>query len=217
MDSFFKKNIAVAGAILLVVVAYIGNYLPLQKSMAFIDSNRSFGQITDLNKILELMARPLDLPSPIGQQELVRNTSNLIYNLVRSDNGKNPAITKALTDFVNKYYIPTLAKNRGLSFDQDLYILGLMNEGAAIQTRDGRYADAAQGYFERGLTLSPRRPQFLYGLFDVFRMKGDLPSAQKTGEKILSFWPADPKIKGLMDQINHVLSASATASSTLKR
>ena len=210
MDSFFKKNIAVAGVILLMVVAYIGNYLPLQKSMAFIDSNRSFGQVNDLNKLLDLMARPLELPSPIGQQELTRNTANLIYNLIRSDNGKNPAITKVLTDFVNKYYAVTLAKNRGLSFDQDLYILGLMNEGAAIQTRQPGYADAAQGYFERGLTLSPRRPQFLYGLFDVLRMKGDLPNAQKVGQEILGYWPADQKISGLVERINHVLSASAT-------
>ncbi len=202
MDPFLKKNIALAAGILLVIAAYAGNYLPLRKSMAFINANREVAGVSGLNELLDLLAEPLKMSSPIGQQELTRNTANMVYNLIRSENGKNPAITQALTGFVNEYYEPILQKDRGMSFGQDLYILGLMNEAAAIQTRDGKYADAAQAVFERGLELSPNRPQDLQGLLDIYRIKGELQNAKRIAEQILRNWPDDKKTRDMLARID---------------
>ncbi len=207
MDPFLKKNIAIAAGILLLVTAYLGNYMPLRKSMAFIDANRQMAGVSGLNELLDILGKPLRMNSPIGQQELVRNTANMIYNLIRTENGKNPAIAQALTGFVNENYAPILAKDRGMSFGQDIYILGLMNEAAAIQTRDSKYADAAQAVYERGLTLSPRRPQYLYGLLDVYRLKGDLPGAARIAKEIVGYWPNDAKTQDLLTRIEASLKS----------
>lgn len=214
MDPFLKKNISIAAVILLLVVAYVGNFLPLRKSLNFIDANRKLnqeGQVKTLDQLIALLSHPLDLYSPIGQQELVRNTTNIVFDLVKGENGKNPPVVKALMEMVDTYYSPLVAKPRGMSFNQDLYVLGLTNEAAAIQTRDVNYASKAQEVYERGLTLSPKRPQFLYGLLDVFRMKSDFQNAKRIAEEILTYWPDDQRTQRLLAQIDSKLAAPSTA------
>ncbi len=208
MDPFLKKNIAVVAGILLLVIAYFSNYLPFEKSAAFIDANRQLGNVTSLQDFLKIVSTPLDASSPIGQAELVRNTGSIVSNIIRGDSGKNPAVTKALVDYMNSYYQPILAKNEGMSFCQDLYINGVIQEAAFVQTHQAEYLKAAQDIYERGIVLSPHRPQFLYGLFDVYRLKGDLPNAHRIGQEIFTLWPADTKTKALLDRVNAALASS---------
>ena len=63
-----------------------------------------------------------------------------------------------------------------MSFGQDLYLLGAINETAYAHTGNPAYLAAAQRYYEEGVAMGPNRPQSLYGLFDVYRAEGNAES-----------------------------------------
>lgn len=193
-----QKIIAVACTVGLVAIAYIGSYLPYQKSSGFISSMQLFGTVRSWDDLQAIMAAPLDAPSPIGQEELVRNSSNVIVNLVRAVGGPNKIdiIHRAMV-FMGNYYGPILAKGRGLNFTQNLYVFSSLNEEAYVATNDPAYLAAAEKYLTEGLSLSPNRPQFLYGLFDVYRLEHNRAAAERTREKILELWPNDQQVRGI--------------------
>ena len=58
-----------------------------------------------------------------------------------------------------------------MSFGQDLYLMGAINETAYAHTGNPAYLAAAQKYYEEGVALGPNRPQSLYGLFDCIARK----------------------------------------------
>jgi hypothetical protein len=49
--------------------------------------------------------------------------------------------------------------------------------------------------------LSPNRPQFLYGLFDFYRMTGNFARAREVGEKILALWPEDELARKILKDL----------------
>ncbi len=87
-----------------------------------------------------------------------------------------------------------------MSFEQDLYIMGALNKLAFIKTKQTDFLSAAKDYFERGLRLGPNRPQFLYSLFDIYRIIGDVEGAKAIAGKILSQWPDDKKVQTGLDE-----------------
>ena len=105
---------------------------------------------------------PLDYPSPIGQEELVRNMANSVLSFVQQ--GGDATSTAALIGFLNSYYDPILNSGKGMSFGQDLYLEGAINEVAFATTGDPTYLAAAQKWYQEGVALGPNRPQALYGL-----------------------------------------------------
>ena len=88
-----------------------------------------------------------------------------------------------------------------MSFEQDLFIVGTMNEIAYLKTQDQKYLEGAQRYFEEGHELGPERPQFLYSLLDVYRLKKDIPRAIEVAQKILTLWPNDERLKNMLTPV----------------
>ena len=96
-----------------------------------------------------------------------------------------------------------------MSFGQDVYILGMINEIAFLKTKEPKYLQAAEKYFKMGQTLGPKRPQTLYGLLDVYRMSGNIDAFKKIADQVLSQWPDDARTSNL---VNQMLNSSSSES-----
>lgn len=198
-----KKTIGVLIAIFILSVAFYGTFLPMRKSQIFISAMQQLRSLKSLSDLEQVFAVPLDAPSPIGQEELVRNTANVILGLIQQND--KPEIVAELLSYVEKYYRPIVERGRGMSFEQDLYLLGALNEAAFIKTKNVSYLEAAQNYYSKGLTLGPKRPQFLYGMFDIYRTEGNVDGAKAIAAQILSQWPTDERARrGLQDFLDYV-------------
>lgn len=177
----------------LIFAAYYGSYLPMRKSQIFINSLRSIRSVSSLEEIEKIISVSLDRPSPVGQEELVRNFTNVALDLAsRTD---DPTVVFQIMDFVEGYFGPIIKREKGMSFGQDLYLLGALNEVAFLKTKDQKYFERSKFYFEKGHELGPRRPQPLYGLLDIYRIEGNVQKVQETANQILSQWPDDERTK----------------------
>lgn len=204
MQPLIRKTIGLIIAVTLLLLAYLGSFLPMRKSAAFIRGLRTVeaaaaaGEITpDLFE--RIMFQPLIAPSPIGQEELVRQATGMVLDVIQQSGG--PEGVERLINFAESFYTPIIERGRGTSFSQSLYVLGLMHQTAAVKTRDGRYLAVAQAYFEEGLRRGPDRPQFLYGLLDLYRMTGDFDRAREAGERILALWPSDERVRKALEEL----------------
>lgn len=210
-DRTYHKVIAVIIVAAILGVAVYGSYLPMRKAQMFIATLQGLqtqqGQATSLQDLENKLSVPLDYPSPIGQEELVRNMANSILSFVQQ--GGTPSSTAALIGFLNGYYDPILDQGKGMSFGQDLYLEGAINEIAFATTGDPTYLAAAQKWYQEGVTLGPNRPQSLYGLFDVYRAEGDVTDTIAVGTTILRNWPTDTNTQ----QALAAYLASSTAAS----
>lgn len=216
MDRTVKGTIAVILAALIVFVAVLGSYLPLRKSQMFIGvlNNLAVQPPTSIQDLETRAAAPLDYYAPIGQEELVRNTANNVLGFIQ--HGTDATTTRDLVSFLNGYYDPILNSGKGMSFGQDLYLEGAVNELAFVQTGDPTYLQAAIKYYSEGHALGPNRPQPLYGLFDVFRAMGDIKDAQAVGEAILANWPSDTRVVASLEQLLAPTSSAKSAKAKTK-
>lgn len=195
-----KQVFAVLISCLILFVAYYGNLLPLVKSQTFISSMQNMRSVSTVAGIKEIFAKSFDLPSPIGQEELVRNSGNTILGVIQQTD--KPDIIADLMNFMNTYYQPIIERGRGMSFEQNLYIMGTLNELSFVKTRDPKYFTAAKAYYAEGLALGPKRPQFLYGMFDIYRIEGNIDAARTIGEQVLAQWPNDDRIRTALQELN---------------
>lgn len=189
-----KQVIAVVASLLVASAAVYGSYLPMSKAEMFIATLQGLqtSPVSSLNELVSRLSVPLDYPSPVGQEELVRNTANNILGFISQSS--DPTSTAVLVSFLNNYYAPIIASGKGMSFGQDLYLMGAINEMAYAHTRNPVYIADSQKYYEEAVALGPNRPQSLYGLFDVYRAEGNVSGAIAVGKKILSNWPNDTSV-----------------------
>ncbi len=207
MNPLIKKAIAVSAVVFLVFIAYYGSYLPMRKSVIFIGTIQNTSAIKTIADFEQAFSVPLDYSSPIGQEELVRNSANTIVSSLQ--NIPEARGIDEMLGYIDKYYEPIVARGKGMSFGQDIYILGALHELAFIKTHQTGYLDIAQKYFEEGLRLGPKRPQALYGLLDVYRLRGNIASSTVIARQILNQWPTDTKARDVFKQL---LTAGASSS-----
>ena len=77
-----------------------------------------------------------------------------------------------------------------------------------MKTKEVKYLSAAHDYFEQGLLLGPKRPQFLYGMFDVYRIEGNIAGVQAVAQQILAQWPRDERVKSAFADFMKKVSSS---------
>ena len=194
MKSNTKKFVAIAASILLVVIAYYGSYLPLKKSGLHIKATRDLSGTLSVGDFQDRLSIALNAPSPIGREELVRQAASMSLNILKNVQGQ-PMVVSSLVSFVEKNYEPLIARGHGLSFGQDIYLLGVINEVAFLNTNDPKYLESAKRYFLTALEIGPTRTQPLYGLFDVYRAEGNLEELKKIVDQILEQWPDDENVR----------------------
>lgn len=215
MNPILKKILASLGVILLAFIAYYGSYLPMRKSQIYISTVRSMGGARSVDEFIKLFDIPFNIPSPIGQEELVRNLTTEITGFV-SRGASAVEVEKDLVAYAERRFEPIIARGRGMSFEQNLYILGTLHLIMFQHTKDINELNVSERYFTKGLELGPRRPQFLYGMFDVKRMRGDLLGAKETVEKIISLWPADARMKMYLSELDRAIVSSTKAQAGLQ-
>jgi hypothetical protein len=215
-DRTYHRVAAIILSVAILGVAVYGTYLPMRKAQMFIATLQGLqtqqGQATSLQDLENKLSVPLNYPSPIGQEELVRNLANSILSFVQQ--GTNASSTAELISFMNSYYNPILDRGRGMSFGQDVYLEGAVNEIAFAGTGDQTYLTAATKWYQEAQALGPNRPQALYGLFDVYRAANDAPDTIATAKHILANWPSDARIQAALQQFTAV--ATSTTPSTTK-
>ena len=207
----FKKIIGISVSVLILCVAYVGNFRPLVKSQTFIDTLRNLSSARSLSEFEKNVSVPLDYWSPIGQEELVRNIANAVLGIVQNNN--DPKLLSEVVNYIEGYYKPIVDRGRGMSFEQNLYLLGAINEMAFTKTGDARYLRNSHEYYSEGLTLGPRRPQFLYGMFDIFRMEGNIKGATDIARQITTSWPTDTRTTAALDDFLVKIREVAASSS----
>lgn len=201
MSSLLRQILAVLGVVFLAAALYIGTYLPYRKGASYIEALSRAQQARTIGEFLTTFAKPLDHPSPVGQEELVRNLGNTIGDVILGNGTRDPSIIEPALAFFDHYAQPLLDRDKGLSFMQLLLVNGSVHEAAYSVTGIEHYSEEARGYFERGLAMSPNRPEFLYALFSDAQMRGDTAAIRARGEQILSVWPDDAKVRQALDLI----------------
>lgn len=209
-NSQLKKIIGVLLAAFIVSIAYYGTYLPFMKSEAFISALQKMRGLSSLTEIEKTISAPINISSPIGQEELVRNSANFFLDSLRQNS--DPKIIGEIVRYVESNYQPITDYGRGMSYEQNMYILGAINEFAFVKTHDPKFLEDSQGYYSEGLRLGPKRPQFLYGMFDIYRIEGNVDGAKQIAAQILSQWPTDARTsEGLAQFLATVASSSAVS------
>ncbi len=217
MQRTTKQIIAAVVTILVLFVAVYGSYLPMRKAEMYIGSLQSLQtQPRDIpESTLRAGVSPaLNAPSPIGQEELVRNFANSVLGFIQ--NNQDATNTLAILGFLHSYYDPILAHGKGMSFGQDLYLMGAIHEIAFVKTGNQQYLALSKQYYGEAVTLGPNRPQALYGLFDVYRFMNDTPDAVSTAQKILTNWPTDQTIQKALAALEAQPSATSTPGEPIK-
>lgn len=211
MDRTVKGVIAAIAIIFIIFVGIFGSYLPMRKAQMFIATLQGFSTQppTSLQDLETRLAAPLDYYAPIGQEELVRNTANNVLGFIQ--HGTDATTTHALVSFLMGYYKPILDRGRGMSFGQDVYLVGAVNEIAFAQTGDPSYLQDSLKYYMLGHELGPDRPQPLYGLFDVYRAMNDASGTVTAAQEILHNWPGDTRVEQSLAQFMTATSSAPKA------
>ena len=201
MNRTSKEIIAVVVSLFLIFIAWYGSYLPMRKAEIYISTLQGMqtNPVSTLGDLEKRISAPLNYYSPIGQEELVRNMANSVLGFVQQS--QDATSTAELIRFTKSYFDPIIARGKGMSFGQDIYLMGAINEMAYTKTGDKTYLEDARKYYLEGQTLGPNRPQPLYGLFDVYRMGGDVADAEAIGKKILTNWPTDQNVQQGLAQL----------------
>jgi hypothetical protein len=209
-----KQTIAVIVSLLILFVAVYGSYMPMRKAEMFIGALQSLQSQppTSVGDLESRVSPSLNYPSPIGQEELVRNLANSVLGFVQGS--QDASSTEALLSFMDGYYAPIIARGRGMSFGQDIYLMGAIHEIAFVRTGNPAYLDLSKQYYQEGVALGPERPQSLYGLFDVYRFENDATDAESTAEKILSLWPTDTNIQSALQALQVQIGKTGSPSPT---
>ena len=164
---------------------------------------------TSLSNLESRISVPLSYPSPVGQEELVRNTANSVLAFVQQ--GADASSTAELMSYLGSYYNPILDRGRGMSFGQDVYLEGAINEIAFATTGDKSYLATAKQWYEEAHQLGPNRPQPLYGLFDVYRASNNRTDTIAIAQQIIVNWPSDARIQMALTQFEAQSSTPSSA------
>ena len=212
MKQTIKELIAVIVVFFILLVAWYGSYLPMRKAQIYISTlqNMQANPVTSVADLENRLSVPLDYSSPIGQEELVRNMATSVLGFVQQST--DASTTANLIDFTTKYFEPILSKEKGMSFGQDVYLMGMINEIAFTKTMDSQFLLNAQKYYSEAVKLGPNRPQGLYGLFDVYNIEKNIPQAEAIGKRILHNWPSDTNVASAFVLLEK--EASSTQNST---
>jgi hypothetical protein len=139
---------------------------------------------------MALLSPALDAPSPIGQEELVRWSAQTVTDLIHMGRTKQES-TVRFVEFLNHYFVPIVQRRKGNSFALTAYVAGTAQMEAYFKMGNAVYLTDAETLFLTGLEASPKRAEFLYGLFDVYRLAGNTDRVKAIADQILTQWPDD--------------------------
>jgi hypothetical protein len=199
-----KKAIAVAASGFLLFVAYYGSFLPVRKEQMSIDAEEKIKAANSISDVVDILSAPLNQASPIGQEELIIRSAEVVAVLTDKYGARRASIIPPLMAFLKRYYDPYLAAGPIAKSSRGLYVMGNVNLRAYGFLHEQQYLDDARRYFELGLANCPTRPEFISSLFDIYVTAGDLYGARKMGALMVTYWPQDSEGRA---RVAHALAA----------
>lgn len=196
-STFLSKLIAVLLFLVIFISWYYGTYLPFRKSQLLILSIQGASAAKSLLDFKDAFSAALDFNSPVGQSESVKHMVNTVFNVVSQLNIPAEGLTDII-GFAEKYSQPILEAKQGDGLTQQFYVVGDLYRAAALKYKNPEYLKKAEEIYKEGLVLSPKRPQFLYGLLQVYLEENNVEGANEIMKKILEYWPNDPEIQKMI-------------------
>lgn len=200
----FKNFIAVIVILFALALIYLSSYLPFKKASLYISALYKQAQSKDLDGFLKIIDEALKFWSPVGQPEMIKFFSNNLISALKSQQEKG-RLTQAEVKRVVDYTISILDSNppgmRGLNYSQNLLIKATTLLFYAQEYNDNEYLKKAEEVLKEGLRVSPRRPQFLYGLLAVYMRENNKEGIKDVASKILTYWPQDVRVKALLESL----------------
>jgi len=194
MPRQIRQLISLALAVMLALIAVYGTFQPLYKSWLFRQAYEERRTIQTSGQLITRLSEPLDMPSPIGQAELVQGAATAVLSYLQSE-GTSRDVAIELVDFLIPYFEPIYERGRGIGYSRNLYFMGTIHVFVYRRTGLALYLTGAENLFLRGLEASPMRPQFLSGLFEVYRLAGDTEKVKMVASVILMQWPDDQRTR----------------------
>lgn len=202
MPESTKKLIALLVTIFALALLYTSAYLPYTKSSLYIIAMQSAGGAKTLEDFLKPYDTAFNFWSPVGQPEMIRFFANNVLGFLTDQKQTLPEpLATALVNYtVDRIDADTLG-NKGLNYSQ-LVLL----EASILSSYGEKYnkTDAlqkAEDLYKEGENLSPRRPQFLYGLFSLYTYENKPDEAKPIGEEILKYWPTDQGVSDVLSKL----------------
>lgn len=203
MNSTFRKTIAIILSMFILGLIYLGAYLPLRKSVGYIDVHNRLNSIRSLDDFNKLFEPVLNFYSPIGQEELVSAYLGVIVNILNSEPGPNEQAADLLIKKAEYWARPLLLPPGGFSYSQNFLKLGAIYRIGFVKFQNDDYYLKSAELFKEGLVHSPNRPVFLYNLFDLYSAKNDVQNMKWVGEIILKYWPNDESVKKIISNYSN--------------
>ncbi|MBI5305967.1 tetratricopeptide repeat protein [Candidatus Wolfebacteria bacterium] len=189
MNNELKKIIIFIGVILAVLSIYFGSLLPFAKSKTYINALNKMPSVKSLEDFKNNFDVVFDFYSPVGDEETEKFLSSSILGIV-SQKEQPENVSRYLVEYIE----PKLQKNNV----RHLIMIGQMY--MVLWQKSGKEEDfvKAEEYYYQALSIGPKLPPVLYGLFDLYQAKGDTAKIREISERILQLWPEDEKIKSLI-------------------
>lgn len=191
MNLFIKQLTIIALLISATLSIVFGSYLPLVKSLRFITALNSIPSIKTLEQFETNFDQAFKFYSPVGDEEITKFLAGDILQIISQEN-QPEAVSRMLVTYIEPYI-----------FQND--VRHLMVIGQMYQVLWGKYgqreedSQKSENYFQKALAIGPKLPPVLYGMLDIYQMKGDVQKVKEIGEIILKYWPDDERIKKVVE------------------
>ncbi|MAF80267.1 hypothetical protein CL629_04300 [bacterium] len=202
MKKVLKNAIILAVIVLAILGVYFGSIRAFIKGKRYIEALGRRGQIESTEEFRENWKYALDYRAPISDDEIIKFLSGDIVNMASA--GEQPEeVMMSLISFIEEY------------IDQN-DVLHILNIGRTYHfmwvnyEHKEEYYIKAEEYYEKVLEIGPKLPPALYGILDLYRVKGDAKNAKKYGEMAFELWPQDERLKEILEKIEEI-EASAQA------
>lgn len=195
----FIAFLIIGGAALLI---YFAAYLPYVKASLYISALRKQVTATSVEDFIATIDEALNFWSPVGQPEEVRFfIGNVVGILNNKDQDLPQEVAKKLTDYALKVLDLNPLGAKGLNYSQSILLKATLLNIYGQKYGNKEYLSKAEEFYKKGIELSPKRPQFLYGLLTVYMSENKNEEIKKLGEEILKYWPQDTRVKQILETI----------------
>ena len=183
-----KKSVIAVIIIFALLSIYFGSYLPLVKAQRFISALRA--PIQSIGDFKNNFNHAFDFYSPIGDEEAFKFLSSHTLRLI-SLKGQPEEVMREVVTYIEPQ-----------AFMNDVrHLLNLASIYVTLWRQYDNDADFQKAitYYEQILAIGPKLPHALYGLLDLYRLKGDTEKMREISEIILKYWPNDERVKQVLE------------------
>jgi len=199
MITKLKKIFILAVIILVFISLYLGAYLPFKKSARFVAVTRSLASVRSVESLQVRFDDALNFYSPIARDETISFFADNMLNVLRTR--PQEPVGRIVIEYATERIEPILSNPSSLELTKVLLKVGNLYQLGWELYGDEGYFKRAEASYLRGLEISPRRPQFLYGLLRLYVAVGDEERTREIGEEILRYWPIDGGVRKVLDDL----------------